>query len=55
MIKGSIKKCNGHPIISFSPLETKGRDGQVGLKKDSIKHPVLSISPLGINGNDGQA
>ena len=41
----------GHTLLSISPLGTKGRDGQAGLKavlKESIGHPLLSISPLGL-------
>ena len=52
---GSIK---GVHRTSFSPLRTKGGDGQTGLKavlKESIGHPLLSISPLGTKGRDGQA
>ena len=47
----------GHTLLYTSLLETKGRDGQPGLKamlKESIGHPLLSISPLGTKGRDGQ-
>ena len=46
MLKESIE----HPLLSISPLGTKGRGGQAGLKamlKESIGHTLLSISPLG--------
>ena len=52
-----IKESIGHPLMSISPLRTKGGDGQTGLKavlKESIGHPLLSISPLGTKGKDGQ-
>ena len=42
MLKESIE----HPLMSISPLGTKGRDGQAGLKvvlKESRGHPLLSI------------
>ena len=45
-----LKESIGHPLLSISPLGTKGRDGQAGLKavlKESIGHTLLSISPLG--------
>ena len=45
-----LKESIGHTLHSISPLGTKGRDGQEGLKamlKESIGHPLLSISPLG--------
>ena len=52
-----LKESIGHPLLSFSTLGTKGRDGQAGLKavlKESIGHPLLPISPLGTKGRDGQ-
>ena len=45
-----LKESIGHTLLSISPLGTKGRDGETGLKvvlKESIGHPLLSISPLG--------
>ena len=48
MLKESIK----YPLLSISPLRTKGRDGQAGLKavlKKFVGHTLLSISPLGTN------
>ena len=53
-----LKESIGHPLLSISPLWTKGRDGQAGLKavlKESIGHPLLSISPLWTKGRDRQA
>ena len=53
-----IKKSIGHLLLSVSPLGTKGRDGQAGLKaviKESIEHPLLSVSSLGTKGRDRQA
>ena len=46
-----------YPLLSISPLETKGRDGQAGLNamlKKTIGHPLLSFSPLDKKGRDGQ-
>ena len=31
-LKTGLKKSIGHPILCVSPLETKGGDGQSGLK-----------------------
>ena len=45
-----LKKSIGHPLLSISPLETNGRDGQTGLiavLKEIIGHTLLSISTLG--------
>ena len=45
-----LKESIGHPLLSISPLGTKERNGQAGLKavlKESIGHTLLSISPLG--------
>ena len=53
-----LKESIGCPLLSISPLGTKGRDGQAGLKtmlKESIGHPLLSISPLWTKELDGQA
>ena len=44
-----LKEFIGYPFLSVSPLETKGSDGQAGLKvvlKESIGHTLLSIIPL---------
>ena len=46
MLKDSI----GHTLVSISPIGTKGRDAQAGLKavlKEFIGHTLLYISPLG--------
>ena len=48
-----LKESIGYPLLSVSPLGTKGRDRQAGLKsvlKESLGHPLLSISPLAIYG-----
>ena len=31
-LKAMLKESIGYPLFSFSPLETKGREEQVGLK-----------------------
>ena len=46
-----------YPLLSISPLGTKGRDGQAGLNgvlKETIGYPLLDFSPLQIMGRDGQ-
>ena len=45
-----LKESIGHPLLSISPLGTKGRDGQAGLKrmlKESVGQMLISISPWG--------
>ena len=45
-----LKESIGHTLLSISPLRTKKRDAQAGLKavlKESIGHTLLYISPLG--------
>ena len=42
-----LKESIGHTLLSISPLETKGRYGQAGVKavlKEFIGHPLLFIS-----------
>ena len=44
-----LKESIGHPLMSISPLGTKGSDGQTGLKavlKESIGNTLLSKSPF---------
>ena len=44
-----LKESIGHPLQSVSPLGTKGKDGETGLKavpNESTGHPLLSISLL---------
>ena len=48
-----LNESRGDPLLSVSPLGTKGRDGKAGLKavlKESIGHTLISISPIGTMG-----
>ena len=47
-----LKESIVHTLLDISPLRTKKRDAQAGLKaviKESIGHTLLYISPLGTN------
>ena len=43
MIKNIVKESIRHPLLSISPLETKGKDGQAWLEtvlNESKRHPI---------------